>query len=103
MTFTKGIKEAKIILHDGMEVEVSDSATDRNATDALVMFETNQRVQVMGEDKVTLIPYHAIIEVEVTSSSVSVDRADPYGCEASSGNEGVIVDESKACEGELSE
>lgn len=103
MNYTKGIKEVKMVLHDGDEVSVSDSATSRSATEALTMFEADKRVKVVDSEKTTLVPYHSILAVEIKASTVSVDRDNPYYCEAESGSKGMIVDKSKACECALSE
>lgn len=71
MNYTKITKSAEVKTRGGAEISVED------AKNALYEFEHKQTMDANG----TLIPFHAVDAVEVTSSSEQATKADPYGCD----------------------
>ena len=92
-TFNKGLKSIVVKTIGGETINASDTATAPIASDALRDFEGFGIMHIKGEDNLTLVPFHAVDNIVVTSAQSEVSRPDPYGCE----------DESSETENEPSE
>lgn len=90
MNYIKAIKNAEITIHNGETVEVSDASMP------LAEFNASKSMHIKGDDETTIIPYHAVVSVTVTTQTESVTKADPYGCEDTA--EECVIDQSKMCE-----
>ena len=55
-------------------------------------------MHVPTDEGTTIVPYHAVMAVEVTTKTESASRPNPYYCEGSSGSKVGKIDESKACD-----
>ena len=80
ITYTKVLKTLAIKTLGGTEVTVADTAADPKASDALSEFENFQTMHVRTAEGVTIIPFHAIDSIEVTSTTGQATKGDPYGC-----------------------
>ena len=85
-TYPKTLKSIAIKTSAGTTVSAADTATDPIASNALYEFEHFQTMHIKGEENVTLIPFHAVDSIVVTTTSTTVEGTDPYGCEEESGN-----------------
>lgn len=86
ITYKKALKSIAIKTLGGTTVSVADTTTEPKASAALAEFEGFKTMHVQtGENEVTLIPFHAVDSIVVTSSaSDDITKADPY-CEEASG------------------
>ena len=80
-TFNKGLKSIVVNTIGGATINASDTATAPIASDALRDFEGFGIMHIKGEDNLTLVPFHAVDNIVVTSAQSEVSRPDPYGCE----------------------
>lgn len=80
ITYTKVLKTLAIKTLGGTEVTVADTAADPKASDALAEFEAFHTMHVRAADGVTLIPFHAVDSIAVTSTTADATKGDPYGC-----------------------
>ena len=81
ITYTKVLKSIEIALN-GIEepITVADTAADPKASDALAEFEAFHTMHVRTAEGVTIIPFHAVDSIEVTSTTGQATKGDPYGC-----------------------
>ena len=54
---------------------------------------------IKSDDRLVLIPFHAVDRVEITSELVDMPDRNPYGCDAESGDGSSIAGKAKACSG----
>lgn len=80
-TYNKPLKSIIVKTIGGNTVNASDSATEKIASDALSEFEMFKTMHIKGENKLTLVPFHAVDLIEVTETTTEVSKSDPYGCE----------------------
>lgn len=82
ITYKKALKSIVIKTLGGTTVSVSDTATDPKASNVLAEFEAFKTMHVVTDaNKVTLIPFHAVDSIVVTSAqSDNITKEDPY-CE----------------------
>lgn len=77
ITYTKPLYTAVFKTIGGTTVTVTDTVADPKASNALAEFESFKTIHADG----TLIPFHAVDSVAVTSEQSSeITKADPY-CE----------------------
>lgn len=69
----------------GSQITASDTTTDPIASDSLYDFERKSTMHIRGE-ALMLVPFKSVDVVEIASTSESVTRPNPYGCEASDPN-----------------
>ena len=83
ITYKKALKSIEIKTLGGTEVSVADTATDPKASNALAEFEAFKTMHIAtGANETTLIPFHAVDSIVVTtSSSDDITRDDPYCAE----------------------
>ena len=83
MSYTKTLKTISVTLH-GVDtaIEVADTTSATPATNALNSFKRGEVMTLpTGDGEETLVPYHAVISVVVTSAqSDPINKADPYHC-----------------------
>lgn len=82
INYKKSLKTIKVYIH-GIDdpVTVADTTTTSDASAALAEFEKGYKMHLVTAEGQTIVPYHAIIKVEVaTSASEDITKADPY-CE----------------------
>lgn len=78
-TYKKPLKSIVVKTLGGTTINAADTATDPIASDALRDFEAFQTMHIRGaEGKETLVPFHAVDNIEVTASTADVTREDPY-------------------------
>ena len=94
MTYNKPLKSIEVKTRGGSTFTATDTASDPIASDALRDFSGKDTMHIRGE-ALTLVPFRATDVVTVTKSVASVDRKDPYGCDAEGSNKAC---EAKACE-----
>lgn len=82
-TFNKPLKTIVVKTLGGTTINAADTATDPIASDALRDFEGMGIMHIRKEGGVTLVPFHAVDNIEVTASVTEVTRADAY-CEEES-------------------
>lgn len=84
ITYKKALKTLAIKTLGGTTVNVADTAEAAKASSALAEFEGFKTMHVQtGENEVTLIPFHAVDSIVVTTSaSDDITKADPYCVEA---------------------
>lgn len=82
ITYKKALKSIAVKTLGGTTVSVSDTATDPKASNVLAEFEAFKTMHVVtGANEVTLIPFHAVDSIVVTSAqSDNITKKDPY-CE----------------------
>lgn len=80
ITYTKVLKTLAIKTLGGTEITVADTAADPKASDALAEFEAFHTMHVRTAEGVTIIPFHAVDSIEVTSTTGQATKGDPYGC-----------------------
>lgn len=79
-TFKKPLKSITVKTIGGTTVTATDTASEPIASNALAEFEMFKTMHIKGENKVTLVPFHAVDSIEVTETSADVEKADAYGC-----------------------
>lgn len=79
-TYKKVLKTIQVKVHGITDaIEVSDTTSAPNATNALAEFEKGYKMHLKGASSETIVPYHAVEAVTVTSAlSDSITKADPY-------------------------
>lgn len=82
--FNKPLKSIVVTTLGGNTFNASDTATAPIASDALRDFEAYGIMHIKGQSNETLIPFHAVDNIAVTSSTSEVTREDAYGCEEES-------------------
>ena len=82
ITYKKALKSIAVKTLGGTTVSVSDTAADPKASNVLAEFEAFKTMHVVtGANEVTLIPFHAVDSIVVTSAqSDNITKEDPY-CE----------------------
>jgi len=93
MTYNKPTNSIEVKTRGGSTFTATDTASDPIASDALRDFLGAETMHIRGEG-MTLVPFRATDVVTVTKSVTSVDRKDPYGCDAEGNNK---VCSAKAC------
>lgn len=84
ITYKKALKTIEVKTLGGTTVTVADTATDPKASNALAEFEAFKTMHIpTGSGEMTLIPFHAVDSIVVTTAaSDDITKADPY-CEES--------------------
>ena len=80
ITYKKVLKTIQVKVH-GIEnaIEVADTVSAPSATAALAEFESGRKMHLVTDDGTTIVPYHAVEAVFVTSAeSDSITKSDPY-------------------------
>lgn len=94
MTYNKPLKTITVDTRGGSEFTATDELKKPIASEALDEFSLKQTMHIKDETA-HFVPFHAVDVVEVTVTMASVNKGNPYGCEASSGDSTVC--EAKAC------
>lgn len=83
ITYKKALKSIEVKTLGGTTVSVADTATDPKASNALAEFEAFKTMHIAtGENETTLVPFHAVDSIVVTSSSSDdITKDDPYCAE----------------------
>ena len=83
ITYKKALKSIAVKTLGGTTVSVADTAKDPKASNALAEFEAFKTMHIVtGENETTLVPFHAVDSIVVTSSSSDdITRDDPYCAE----------------------
>lgn len=83
ITYKKALKSIAVKTLGGTTVSVADTATDPKASNALAEFEAFKTMHIAtGENEMTLVPFHAVDSIVVTSSSSdNITKDDPYCAE----------------------
>lgn len=79
-TYNKPLKSIVVKTIGGATINASDTATDPIASDALRDFEARGIMHIRKSGGETLVPFHAVDNIEVTVTATKVTRADAY-CE----------------------
>lgn len=83
--FNKPLKSIVVTTLGGNTFTAVDTATAPIASDALRDFESYGIMHIkLSENATRLIPFHAVDNIVVTSSTSEVTREDAYGCEEES-------------------
>ena len=87
-TYKKALKSIEIKTLGGTTVSVADTVTEPKASAPLAEFEAFKTMHIIsGVGEMTLIPFHAVDSIVVTTTaSEDITKADPY-CVEESGNE----------------
>lgn len=80
-TYNKKLNTITVKTLGGTTVTAADTASKPIASDALAAFERFETMKIVGEDKITLIPFHAVDSIEVTESKSEVTKPDAYYCD----------------------
>lgn len=81
-TYKKALKTIEVHTIGGATVNAADTAEKAIASSALAEFEMFKTMHIeTGENEMTLVPFHAVDHIKVTTSTSDVEKADPYGCE----------------------
>jgi len=83
-TYKKALKSIVVKTLGGTTINAADTATDPIASDALRDFEGCGIMHIRKEGGETLVPFHAVDNIEVTVTQTEVTKADAYGCEEES-------------------
>ena len=83
ITYKKALKSIAVKTLGGTTVSVADTATDPKASNALAEFEAFKTMHIVtGEGEVTMIPFHAVDSIVVTTTaSGDITKDDPYYAE----------------------
>lgn len=79
-TYTKVLKTIVVKTLGGTTVNAADTAEKPVASNALAEFEAFKTMHIETEEGVTLVPFHAVDSIAITTSTTSASKADPY-CE----------------------
>lgn len=80
--YPKGLKTIEVHTIGGATITAADTAEKGIASNALSEFEKFSTMHIAtGENEITLVPFHAVDHIVVTTSTTEVERPDPYGCE----------------------
>ena len=80
ITYKKALKTINVYIH-GIDdpVQVADTADSSAASAAYAEFEKGYKMHLETQSGTTVVPYHAIVKVEVSvSASDSITKANPY-------------------------
>lgn len=79
-TYTKALKSIAVKTLGGTEVEAADTIAEPIASNALREFEEYKTMHIKtGDGEVTLIPFHAVDSIVVTTAtSEEIERPDAY-------------------------
>lgn len=80
-TYIKVLKAIEIKTVGGTTVTAEDTAEKPIASNALAEFDAFKTMHIETEGGVVIVPFHAVDSIEVTISTASATKADPYGCE----------------------
>lgn len=84
-TYKKPLKTIVVKTIGGATVNAADTAEKAIASMALPEFEAYKTMHIeTGENETTLVPFHAVDNIVVTTSTSDVEKSDPYGCEEES-------------------
>lgn len=86
-TYNKPLKTIVVKTIGGATINAADTATDPIASDALRDFEAGGIMHIRKSGGETLVPFHAVDNIEVTVTATNVTRADAY-CAEKSDSEG---------------
>lgn len=84
ITYKKALKTIRVYIHgfEDAPVTVADTAEEAKASAAYAEFEKGFKMHLQTENGETVVPYHAVSKVEVsTAASDSITKADPYCAE----------------------
>lgn len=83
ITYKKALKTIAVKTLGGTTVTVADTAADPKASNALAEFEAERTMHIVtGANETTVIPFHAVDSIVVTSAqSGDITREDPYCAE----------------------
>lgn len=83
ITYKKALKTIAVKTLGGTTVSVADTATEPKASNALAEFEAERTMHIVtGANEVTMIPFHAVDSIVVTTSaSDDITKDDPYCAE----------------------
>ena len=83
ITYKKALKSIAVKTLGGTTVSVADTATDPKASNALAEFEAFKTMHIVtGANETTLIPFHAVDSIVVTTTaSGDITKDDPYCAE----------------------
>lgn len=83
ITYKKALKTIAVKTLGGTTVTVADTATDPKASNALAEFEAFKTMHIVtGNGEITMIPFHAVDSIVVTSAaSDDITKSDPYCAE----------------------
>lgn len=83
ITYKKALKSIAVKTLGGTTVSVADTATEPKASNALAEFEAGRTMHIVtGANEVTMIPFHAVDSIVVTTSaSDDITKDDPYCAE----------------------
>lgn len=83
ITYKKALKSIAVKTLGGTTVSVADTATEPKASNALAEFEVGRTMHIVtGANEVTMIPFHAVDSIVVTTSaSDDITKDDPYCAE----------------------
>lgn len=83
ITYKKSLKTISVKIHgNDTAVEVEDTTSAPNASNALAEFDMGHKVHLVTQNGTIIVPYHAIESVTVTSAlSDDITKADPYCAE----------------------
>lgn len=96
MTYNKPFNSIEVKTRIGTTVTASDEAKKPVASEALDEFKADKTMHIKGENLV-FVPFHAADVVTVTTSMESVEKGNPYGCEAKGSGNNTACN-AKACE-----
>lgn len=96
MTYNKPFNSIEVKTRIGTTVTATDEAKKPIASEALDEFKADKTMHIKGESLV-FVPFHAVDVVTVTASMMSVEKGNPYGCEAKGSGNNTACN-AKACE-----
>lgn len=80
--YNKALKTIVVKTIGGTTVNAADTTAEAIASNALAEFEMFKTMHIKtGENELTLVPFHAVDNIKVTTSTSEVEKADAYGCE----------------------
>lgn len=77
-TYTKAMKSIEVKTLGGQTITAADTKDNPIASNALYEFEEFKTMHIKTETGVTLVPFHAVDSIAVTTTTESVTRADAY-------------------------
>lgn len=84
ITYKKPLKTIKVYIHgfEDAPVEVADTVEEAKASMAYAEFEKGFKMHLKTVAGETVVPYHAVSKVEVsTQASEDITKVDPYCAE----------------------
>ena len=84
ITYKKNLKTISVKIHGITNaVEVADTVSAPNASNALAEFEKGYKMHLVTANGTVIVPYHAVEAVTLTSeASDTITKADPYCADA---------------------